>query len=72
MAKKSLNLTGTSGVNYDLDKIAAETRSNTFKPLVVQVHKYNPNSADTTKRNPNPANLTIGQIWLSKEDKDII
>jgi len=71
MAKKSLNLTGTSGVNYDLDQISSETRDNKAKPLVVHVHKYNPNSLDASKRNANPASLMIGQIWLSKEDKDI-
>jgi len=72
MAKKSLNLTGTSGVSYDLDKIASETRSNQSKPLIVQIHKYNPNSLDASRRNPNPSNPTIGQIWLSSEDKDIV
>jgi hypothetical protein len=72
MAKKSLNLTGTAGVNYDLGKISSETRDNSIKPLVVQVHKYNPNSTDPSKRSPNPKDLMIGQIWVAKEDKDII
>lgn len=68
MAKKSLNLTGTSGQTYNLDDIAAETRVNSVKKLVVQVHEYNPDSADEAKRSPNPANPVVGQIWLSKRN----
>jgi hypothetical protein len=68
MAKKSLNLTGTSGQTYNLDGIAAETRINSVKKLVVQVHEYNPDSVDEAKRAPNPSNLVVGQIWLSKRN----
>jgi hypothetical protein len=62
MAKKSLNLTGTAGQVYDLDKIEKETRLNAEKPLVVQVHKY------TNDQAANPSELKLGQIWLSKKE----
>ena len=72
MAKKSLNLTGTTNVNYDLDAIEQETRLNAERPLVVQVHKYNPNSAlSELNKKPNPSNLKIGQMWLSKKDSSL-
>jgi hypothetical protein len=71
MAKKSLNLTGTSGTTYDLDNIAAENRENSSKDLIVQIHEYNPNSADPTKRSPNPLKPKIGQIWLSKINRNL-
>ena len=70
MAKKSLNLTGTAGETYDLDAIEAETRLNAAKPLVVQVHKYNLQSTNG-KTNPNPSNLQLGQMWLSKKDPTV-
>jgi len=69
MAKKSLNLTGTSDTTYDLDAIANETRLNAAKPLVVQVHRYNANSTlSELNKNPNPSTLQLGQMWLSKKD----
>jgi hypothetical protein len=69
MAKKSLNLKGTTGVNYDLDQIESEKRSNPNKALVVQVHRYNPSHPVLNK--PNPTNPVVGQIWLSKEDPEL-
>lgn len=72
MAKQSLDLTGTSGTEYDLDKISEETRDNSEKVLKVQVYKYNPQSIDPNRREPNPLELEIGQIWLSKKDSDIV
>jgi len=71
MAKKSLNLTGTSNKTYDLDNIEAENRTNDSRDLVVQIHEYNPESSDPNKRSPNPKNLKIGQIWLSKRNRNI-
>jgi hypothetical protein len=66
MAKRSINLTGTEGKVYDLDKIAQEARDNYTKDLVVQIHVYDPNAPLEADRLPNPANPKIGQIWLSK------
>jgi len=68
MPKKTFgaNIQGTPGTTYDLDEIQADSRTNSDKSLVVQVWNYNPNSDDPTKRSPNPPNLKIGQIWLSK------
>ena len=61
--KKSLNLTGTSDTTYDLDAIAAETRLNAAKPLIVQIHRYNANSElNELNKNPNPSNLLLGQM----------
>ena len=59
--EKRLNLSGTSGVTYDLDEIVSEARANGDKPLVVQVHEYKQGESS------NPKNLQIGQIWLSKK-----
>lgn len=62
MAKKTLNLVGNSEEVYDLDKISENTRDNSDLPLVLQVHKYR------VGEDPNPSNLKIGQIWLSKRE----
>jgi hypothetical protein len=62
MAKRSINLKGTENKAYDLDKIAQEARNNYEKGLVVQVHEYNVELAES----PNPPSPMIGQIWLSK------
>ena len=56
----NLNITGTSGRTYNLDQIEGDNRTNAEKPLVVQVFKY------AKGQNPNPTNLVVGQIWLSK------
>lgn len=61
MVKKTLNITGTSGTVYDLDAITAENRTNSTAPLVVQVFEY------TAGNNPNPTNLQVGQMWMSKK-----
>ena len=61
MAKKTINITGTSNRNYDLDAISNDSRLNSNATLLVQVHKYRKGE------NPNPSNLQIGQIWLSKQ-----
>lgn len=69
MAKKSLNLRGTTGVDYDLDKISQETRDNPNKALVIHVHRYHPRHPVLNKTNP--AVPAIGQIWLSKLDSSL-
>jgi hypothetical protein len=64
----NLNLTGTPGKTYDLDAIEAESRVNVTKPLLVQVHMYNPElPTGHPNKSPNPATLQVGQIWLSKK-----
>jgi hypothetical protein len=63
----NLNLTGTTGVTYDLDEISAESRINVNKPLLVQVHRWNKDMPNGhPNKLPNPENPQIGQIWLSK------
>lgn len=61
MAKKTLNIKGTSDKNYDLDEIQEQRRDNPDLDLVVQIHEY------TDGENPNPENIKLGQIWLSKK-----
>lgn len=61
MAKKTLNITGDSDKTYDLDTISAESRTNTSKPLVVQVYEY------SAGESPNPISPKLGQIWISKK-----
>lgn len=74
MARRILNLTGTSGKEYDLDKIESQSRINSDEELVVQVWKWNPNEEkykDKGRNQPNPPNPKVGQLWLSKLEKDI-
>lgn len=59
MAKKTISITGTSNKTYDLNAIEQDSRTNSSTSLVVEVHKYK------AGENPNPDNLTIGQIWVS-------
>ena len=61
MGKKTINITGTSNRTYDLDAISEDSRLNSGATLLVQVHKYKKGES------PNPANLKVGQIWLSKQ-----
>lgn len=61
MAKQKFVIEGTENKTYNLDEITADNRENSEKPLVVQVHTY------TKGQNPNPSNLKIGQIWVSKK-----
>lgn len=60
-SRKTLDLTGTSNKTYDLDKIEAENRTNSTQELVIHVHEYK------AGENPNPDNLVLGQIWISKK-----
>ena len=64
MAKKTINIKGTSGANYNLDEIASDSRTNSTKNLLVQVHRYKRGES------PNPANPQVGQIWLSQMVED--
>lgn len=61
-----INITGTAGKNYNLDDIQnIGNRSNSSEGLVVQVWNWNPNLPEPHNQ-PNPNDLVIGQIWLSK------
>ena len=60
MGKKTINITGTTGRTYDLNAIENDSRLNSSSTLLVQVHSYKKGES------PNPANLQVGQIWLSK------
>ena len=69
---KNINITGTSGKSYDLEKLSNEnTRLDKGSELLVQVWQWCPdlpNTNDATKahQEPNPPSPKIGQIWLSK------
>ena len=68
MAKKSINLTGTSGITYDLDKIATDkTRVDSSNQLLVEIWEWNPDAANEDHRKPNPPSPAVGRIWLSKK-----
>jgi hypothetical protein len=67
MAKKSINLTGTSGKTYDLEKIATEnTRLDSDSQLLVEIWEWNPEANNEDHRKPNPPSPAVGRIWLSK------
>lgn len=66
MGKRNINIKGTQNRSYDLDEITSDSRENSEKELIVQIHRYK------MGENPNPENLKVGQIWLSRlvvEDK---
>lgn len=67
MAKLKVNnkleITGTSDKQYDLDEIIEDSRANSEKPLIVQVHSY------SAGESPNPSNLQVGQFWVSVPKK---
>lgn len=68
----SFNLTGSKGKEYDLDEIQDNSRLNSDKDLIIQIHRFNPNSKNPDLRSPNPKDIKLGQIWLSKEDTSIL
>ena len=68
---KNINLKGTTGKKYDLDKLSEDTRTNSGSELLVQIWQWCPDLPDTTgvlkdHREPNPPSPKIGQLWLSK------
>lgn len=73
---RSINLSGTPGKQYDLDELSTKnTRGSADEELLVQVWYWNPNGIESYKndqekyeqhKKPNPSNLKIGQVWLSK------
>ena len=68
MAKKSIDLTGTSGKTYDLEQISSEnTRLDSSMQLLVEVWEWNPDAANEDHRKPNPPSPAVGRIWLSKK-----
>jgi hypothetical protein len=63
---KSINLTGTAGKTYNLDDLQKDTRKGEGE-LLVQIWKWNPNlPKENPHSQPNPPDLKLGQIWLSK------
>ena len=73
MAK--VTISGTNGKTYNMDEITKnDTRTDGSSPLTVQIWYWSPDSLDIDHKNPDPPNLVIGQIWLSKlvTDPDII
>lgn len=66
---KTINLTGAAGKTYNLDELETENRTSTTG-LTVEIWKWNPD-LPSPYNSPNPPNLQIGRIWLSKfVDKD--
>lgn len=65
---KTINLTGTNGKTYNLDEIQnTNTRLDSESSLVVQIWKWNPTLPEENPHSkPNPDNLVLGQMWLSK------
>ena len=63
---RSINLTGTKGKEYNLDELQDKnTRQDSNSELIVQIWKWNPN-AEGAHKYPNPPQLEIGQMWMSK------
>lgn len=68
---KSINLSGSPGKNYNLEKLSTEnTRTDSSKALMVQIWYWNadvPGDGNPHKfPNPPAETLSIGNIWLSK------
>lgn len=65
---KSINLTGTTGKNYNLDELVnTNTRTNVDSELKVQIWLWSPYlPASNPHSKPNPPKPALGQIWLSK------
>lgn len=63
-----INLTGTSGATYNLEEATTTaTRTSSSEALIVEIWEWNPNlPAGCTHSKPNPSDLTIGRIWMSK------
>ncbi len=61
MPAKHVNIKGTDGRTYDMTALAAESRADSTKRLTVQVYEYRDGSS------PNPSNLMIGQMWISRK-----
>jgi len=60
---RSINITGTEGRSYDLNKIAeSNTRNDSSKPFVLHIKLYNPLSADAAIKSVIPADVKIGSI----------
>ena len=73
---KRINLTGTAGKDYNLDELKnTNTRGSSSEALTVQVWEWNPALPENNPHSkPNPENLVVGQIWLSKliSEKDAL
>ena len=74
MKMKSLKLTGVQNKTYDLEELSTGSRTSETE-LRVHVWEWNPlgvkkyeGTADyEDHKSPNPPNLKVGQIWLSKK-----
>lgn len=66
---KNINLKGTAGNTYDLDELSKQgTRTSTDEELIVQIWYWNPLlPAENPHSKPNPENLKVGQMWLSRK-----
>lgn len=65
-----INITGTTGKTYDLDKLQSNNgRASSEEELLVQIWNWNPNLKEPYN-SPNPPDLKIGQIWMSKLVKE--
>lgn len=66
---KSINLTGTAGKTYNLEEIASQnTRNDSSQELILQIWYWCPDLPESNPHSkPNPPDLEIGQIWMSKK-----
>lgn len=64
---KNIIIQGSTDKTYDLDELSSNSRVNSERDLVVQVWEWNANiNSKNPHSQPNPPDLEIGQIWLSK------
>ena len=69
---RSINIVGTEGRSYDMDKITeSNTRNDSSKPFVLHIKLYNPLSADAAIKSVIPTDVKIGSIWVARKDSSI-
>lgn len=72
MAKR-IKITATPGQTYNLDEILRYASDDPNKPIVLQKWYWCPEAADEYEiySQPNPPDLSVGQIWISIKCKDM-
>ena len=67
MAAKKINLKGTPGQEYNLDELRTTDSRISGTALVVQIWHWCPDLPSSNPHSkPNPDQLVLGQMWLSK------
>ena len=72
MAKQTFGIKATPDVNYDLDKIKADSRTNPDLVLQAYIWKWNPKNSGALHRNPNPKKPPLASVWLSSKTNEEI